>query len=341
MDLEQELSQYDYPITEASIAFEPTMPRDVAKLLVYDRTTKEVSFDTFRNLAQYLPKNTLLVFNDTKVIPARLPSFLPTGGKVELLCLSFNASEITALSPRTLAIGTVLSIDSNGSLAVTAKNESVYHLRYIGTKPFAAVLQKYGTTPIPPYLKQTKLSEKELRTKYQTVFAKSAGSVAAPTASLHFTKGLIAKLKKAGFDSTTVTLHVGMGTFAPLTQTHLDTKRLHTEYYEVTKASLAKIERARKAGRPIIPVGTTALRTLESVYAKKIPAAKGITSLFIQEGYRFKVATGLVTNFHVPRSSLLMLVSALVGRERLLALYALALTRGFKFFSFGDGMLIR
>ena len=266
MDLEKLLSLYDYPIEESDIAYAPSVPRDAAKLLVYDRDTKEVTFDTFKNLADHLPEGSLLIFNDTKVIPARLPTYLPTGGKVELLCLSVDT--VTALSPKTLDIGMTLAIDTATSLTVTAKNASIYTLSYNGKKPFASVLKKYGTTPIPPYLKQTDLSEKELRSKYQTVFAKSAGSVAAPTASLHFTKALIAKLKKRGYKASHVTLHVGLGTFAPLTQKNLDTKKLHEEYFKIPAATVKAIEKARKAGRPIIPVGTTALRTIESAFAK-------------------------------------------------------------------------
>lgn len=373
-ELETLLARYDYPLREEHIATEPASPRDSAKLLVYDRATGTIEYDTFRNLADYLPKGALLIFNDTKVIPARLPAQLPTGGKVELLWVAEGKKENTfeALSPRTLPLGGTLTLGKL-TLSIVAKKESIYTLRHSGTRAaFRKTLMERGTTPIPPYLKHTPLREKELREKYQTVFAKRAGSVAAPTASLHFTKRLLSTLKRKKFHTAYVTLHVNLGTFAPLTEKNLAEKKLHEEYYEIPPATIAAIRKAKKEGRPVIPVGTTALRTLESAYAdagrnfrgglrrdggaasgffqqeKSVPGEvssrvrpNGKTSFFIQEGYRFKIADGLVTNFHVPRSSLLLLVSALLGREKLLHLYTEAANRNFRFFSFGDGMLIR
>jgi len=375
-ELEKLLARYDYPLREEHIATEPAAPRDSAKLLVYDRATGTTEYDTFRNLGNYLPKGALLIFNDTKVIPARLPATLPTGGKVELLWVADGKKEHTfeALSPRTLPIGGTLTLGKM-ALNVLAKKESIYTLRHSGTRAaFRKTLMTLGTTPIPPYLKHTSLDEKELREKYQTVFAKRAGSVAAPTASLHFTKRLLAALKRKKFHTAYVTLHVNLGTFAPLTEKNLTEKKLHEEYYEIPPATIAAIQKAKREGRAVIPVGTTALRTLESAAAqtrafsglsqaveprgsagaaapdsdpkKFSDAVRNRTSLFIQEGYRFKIADGLITNFHVPRSSLLMLVSALLGlpgqgRETLLRLYTEAASRSFRFFSFGDGMLIR
>ncbi len=341
MSPEEVLSQYDYEIRPEQIATKPAHPRDSAKLLVYDRKTEEAKYDTFLNLDKHLPKGALLILNDTKVVPARLPCYLPTGGKVELLWIAAGTEPrmFEALSPRILEIGSTLAF-GDLTLTVASKRENIYLFSHSGTPArFKALMMKHGTTPIPPYLKNTPLKERALRAEYQTVFARREGSVAAPTASLHFTKRLLAKLKKRGFGVAYVTLHVNLGTFAPLTEEHLAAGTLHEEWYEIPASARRAIEKAKKEGRPVIPVGTTALRTIESAAAMKRDT--GTTSLFIQEGYRFKVADGLVTNFHVPRSSLVILVSALLGRTRILSLYRDALNRGFRFYSFGDGMLIR
>jgi S-adenosylmethionine:tRNA ribosyltransferase-isomerase len=291
-------------------------------------------------LDQYLKPGTLLILNDTKVVPARLPSFLPTGGKVDLLWLSAGRTRNTfeALAPRTLDIGATLTFDSL-TLTVLDKRDSIYTFRHSGTSTrFRDAMMRHGTTPIPPYLKHTSMKERELRKEYQTIFAKREGSVAAPTASLHFTKRLFAKLKKKGIRIAYVTLHVNMGTFAPLTAEHLKSGSLHSEWYEIPPATQRAIAKAKKAGNPVIPVGTTALRTLESAALTR--KQRGTTTLFIRPGYAFKVADGLITNFHVPRSSLLMLVAALVGRTKILQLYRRAARHGFRFYSFGDGMLL-
>lgn len=384
MDLERELSRYDYAVKPSQIATAPAHPRDSAKLAVFDRATGTTVYDTFLHLDRYLEPGTLLILNDTKVVPARLPCFLPTGGKVELLWLRVakrSRHSFEALSPKILAIGTTLRFGAL-VLSVVSKRENIYTITHTGsTKQFHAAMMQSGTTPIPPYLKHTSLKERELRTEYQTIFAKHEGSVAAPTASLHFTPRLLKKLKARGFRIAYVTLHVGLGTFAPLTEEHLKSGTLHEEWYEIPTATARAIAKAKKEGRPVIPVGTTALRTLESgvqhcetgsvspgthfscwknARASRRRAAEplrdtarlaGSTTLFVREGYQFKVADGLITNFHVPRSSLLMLVAALVGfrpghrpvdgRMSTLALYRSAIRRGFRLFSFGDGMLIR
>ena len=388
MELERLLAQYDFLVRKEQIAETPAHPRDSAKLLVYNRATETAEEDTFLHLDKYLDSGTLLILNNTKVVPARLPCFLPTGGKVELLWIAAGVQKKTfeALSPRILEIGSILSFGEL-TLTVLSKIENIYVFIHSGTAAqFHAAMMKNGTTPIPPYLKHTSLEEKQLRAEYQTIFAKREGSVAAPTASLHFTKRLFTKLKKKGVKIAYVTLHVNLGTFAPLTEEHLKSGKLHEEWYEIPRATARAIAQAKQEGRPVIPVGTTALRTIESAFFQlsptsqkagiageglcsptgrspsNFPAGKlctragnsrlsGITSLFIREGYQFKVADGLITNFHVPRSSLLMLVAALVGyrpglrhadgRKKILDLYQSALRSGFRFFSFGDGMLIR
>jgi len=208
-------------------------------------------------------------------------------------------------------------------------------------KKLFAVLEKYGKTPIPPYIKNSPLTEKGLRKKYQTIFARERGSVAAPTASLHFTERLFKRLKNKGFGIEFVTLHVNLGTFAPVTEENLKTGRLHKEYFEINKKTAVALNRARQQGRLIIAVGTTSIRTLESVAKNgKLQACSGITDLFICEGYKFKFIDGIITNFHVPKSSLMMLVAAFIGRKKLLKLYRYAINQKFRFFSFGDGMLV-
>jgi S-adenosylmethionine:tRNA ribosyltransferase-isomerase len=343
MDLENELSAYDYVIEPAQVAEIPAHPRDSAKLLVHDRATGENRYDTFLHLDRYLEPGTLLILNDTKVVPARLPCYLPTGGKVELLWLAHGSKkgEFEALSPRVLEVGARLTFGKL-TLSVVGKRENIYTVRHSGTSTqFHTTMMRSGSTPIPPYLKHTSLEEKQLRTEYQTIFARREGSVAAPTASLHFTKRLFAKLKKKGIKVAYVTLHVNLGTFAPLTEENLASGRLHEEWYEIPAATQKAIRAAKKRGSPVIPVGTTALRTIES--AARTRKKRGSTTLFLRPGDEFKVADGLITNFHVPRSSLMMLVAALLalgeqdpsvrGPKNIQDLYRNALGQNFRFYS--------
>ena len=335
-EFEALLAQYDYPLTPEMIAATPADPRDSSRVLVYKRADNSIQQDVFANIASYLPKGALLVFNDTRVIPARIPGYLPTGGKVELLCTSFDGAHITALCERRLTPGENVKLTEHVYLVVKDKQESEYSLTLHGATDIKPLLQELGSTPLPPYLKHSPLSESERREKYQTIFAKHDGSIAAPTASLHFTDHVFKSLADAGIETAYVTLHVNLGTFMPLTEQSVQKGELHEEHFEIPSESLEKIKRAKEVGRPVIAVGTTALRAVESHFAGK----KDATRLFIREGYEFKVVDGLITNFHVPRSSLMMLVAALAGREKLLELYAYAAENNFRFFSFGDAMLI-
>ncbi len=341
--LERLLQEYDYQLPAERIALRPAVPRDSAKLLVFDRATHEIATTTFRQLGEWLPKNAVLVMNDTKVIPARITFTKPTGGKVTLLYLSHTATTITMLADRRLEIGWELMGPAKTTLRVFAHEGSAYSLRPLGlVKNFLGILERYGTTPLPPYLRHSPLTEAKRREMYQTVFSKKSGSAAAPTASLHFTKRLLTRLTQQGITMEYVTLHVGLGTFASLTDKHLKTKKLHREEYEISTAAAARLNRYKQSGRPIIAVGTTAARTLESASRRgRLVAGRSSTQLFIQPGYRWKFVDSLITNFHVPKSSLLMLVAALVGRERLFALYRFAIKQKFGFFSFGDGMLLK
>jgi len=337
------LSQYNYNLPEKLIAQKPASPRDMAGLLVYKKSTDEVVFDKFINIAKYLPKNSVLVFNETKVLPARLNLKKESGGKVEILYLQKrNENLLEVLSDRKLNIGSKVLLNSKVNFLVEGQEKNIYLLKPLfAIEKFYGILERYGEAPIPPYIKNSPLSKKELKEKYQSVFAKYQGSVAAPTASLHFTKRVLNKIKKAGIDVKFVTLHVGLGTFAPLTEKSLKTKKLHQEFYNIDKKTAEFLNKAKKEGRTIIGVGTTVVRTLESASKNgQLKNLSGKTDIFITEGYKFNFIDGMVTNFHVPKSSLLMLVSALIGRERLFGLYHLAIKKGFKFYSFGDGMLI-
>ncbi len=337
------LNKYDYQLPSELIAKEPASPRDHARLLVYERESKRVRYDRFYNLPKYLPPRSVLVLNDTKVLPARLTATKETGGKVRLLYVRKKGKCLYFLADRKLAIGSRVRIAPKIYFVVCGQNKGEYELRpSFPISLFLKILQKFGTVPIPPYIKQTPLSERKLKEKYQNIFAKNPGSIAAPTASLHFTKKLMANLKKSGVDTAFVTLHINLGTFAPLTETQIKSGKLHEEEYEVPEKTAVFLNKAKKEKRPIIAVGTTAVRTLESAADKRenLRKLRGATRLFIREGYKFKFADSLITNFHVPRSSLLMLVAAFCGRKNILGLYQKAIKRKFRFFSFGDGMLI-
>ena len=343
MALKKILKLYDYKLPKELIAQKPARPRDSARLLVYNRKTKKIAFDTFANIGKYLPKSAVLVFNQTKVIPARLIVQKPTGGKAEILYIDNDKKLIKVLSNKKLPIGTNISISDGRQklicFKVIFKKQNFYFLKpSFPVSQLLTILYKYGKTPLPPYLKNSPLSEKQRREQYQTVFAKFGFSVAAPTASLHFTKNLIGKLKKQGITIKYVRLDIGLGTFAPLHEDNIKTNKLHTETYNISKATADFLKTAKKQKRSIIAVGTTAVRTLETMTLSH--KLSGATNLFIHPLYNFILVDGIITNFHVPRSSLMMLVASFISRKKLLALYQRAINKRFRFFSFGDGMLI-
>ena len=364
INLEKILRQYDYKLPQELIAQEPASPRDGARLMVYhhaqvkklgvvvcDRKSGIVKYDVFANLDKYLPPDAVLVFNETKVVPARFPLIketgeqsLPAGRQAQALFLAARRGIVEVLCEKKLYPESVVVVPGTKlRFRIKGQKGGVYFLKPLfPISQMDAVLQKYGRTPLPPYIKNSPLSEKEKRKKYQTVFAAEGVSVAAPTASLHFTKRLLRKLRSRGIAAKFIRLDVGLGTFASLTPENIASGKLHEEHYGINGSVARFLNQAKKDGRPIIAVGTTALRTLESATdAKgKIKKFSGETNLFIREGYKFKFVDGLITNFHVPKSSLLMLVSALVGRKKVLELYAKAIRKKFRLFSFGDGMLI-
>lgn len=334
---------YDYALPRERIAQAPATPRDSAKLLVYKRKTGETVWSTIRNLPRLLPKRCVLVLNETKVIPARLHLTKETGGKISILFVGMNRKELHVLANRKIAVGDVLTLTPRRTFTVIGKQAGVWSLRpSFPIHAFRMILDRHGVMPLPPYINRTPLSESQLRRRYQTVFARTAGSIAAPTASLHLTKALLKKLERAGITIARVTLHVHLGTFAPLTEEQWRSGKLHQESYSIDSRTVRLLEQAKRTGRPIIAVGTTVARTLESAADARgrLVHPQGVTRLFIREGYRFRSIDGLMTNFHVPKSSLLMLVGALMGREKLLNLYRQAIERDLRFFSFGDAMLI-
>jgi len=342
MRLAKLLKQYDYSLPEKLIAQKPGRPRDSARLLVFSKKNKTVKFDTFKNIGNYLPKNSVLVFNQTKVVPARLQLIKPAGGKVNVLYIDHDKKYIKVLANKKLTDNQPLSLAGCEGFKVAKKQDQFYFLKpNFPVSQIKYFLEKYGKTPLPPYIKYSPLSEKQKKEQYQTVFAKNGLSVAAPTASLHFTKKLIAKLKKQGIGVEYLTLNVNLGTFAPLREENFKTGELHTETYEIDKKTAGRLNLAKKQGRPIIAAGTTMVRTLETATVLgMLKKLSGQTQLFIRSGFDFKFTSGLITNFHVPKSSLLMLVSALAGKKTLLNLYQIAIKNNFRFFSFGDGMLI-
>lgn len=343
-DFQKLLAQYDYTVPPELVATVPAHPRDSARLMVCNRAQHTTTHAHFRDIGTYLPKGAVLVCNDTKVIPARLHATHTNGRVVEIFITHIGADGkiARALSSRHLDVGDSVCFEHGAVAHITEKEGKECTIIIDESHTWRALLEESGTTPIPPYLKHTTLTEEELRVEYQTVFAKHDGSVAAPTASLHFTEDLLRALTAAGIEIAYVTLHVNLGTFAPLTEEALNSGTLHKETFYIPDTSQKILSAARSEGRPIIPVGTTALRTIESAFTADgvCHATSGTTQLFIREGYTFKMASGLITNFHVPQSSLMMLVAALVGREQLLALYEKAVAERYRLFSFGDAMLI-
>ena len=338
------MTRYDFSFPAELIARAPASPRWSARLLIHDRKTRRTEWDVFRNIGKYLPPRSVLVLNETKVLPARLVLRKATGGRVRALYLATEGKDIRVMADRPVREGESLVLEAKLSFRVGKRDGKYLLLRpSFPVRRLAAVLAAHGTTPIPPYIKNPPLSEARLRREYQTVFARRAGSVAAPTAALHFTPALLHSLRRAGHAVRFLTLHVNLGTFAPLTEEALRTGKLHREFYEIPAGTAAYLNRARAAGRPIVAVGTTVVRALESAADAKgrLRKLSGGTDIFIRPPYRFRFADRLITNFHVPDSSLLMLVSAFASRRTVLGLYRQAVKKRFRLFSFGDAMFLR
>ncbi len=333
-----------YDLPEEYIAQTPAEPRDSSRLLIYDRKTKEVQHKIFRDIYDELHPGDVLVVNNTRVIPARLMGTKKqTGREIEFLLLNKKTQdewEIICRPGKKLKIGDIVEFSEKLSAEILAKREDgITLVKFYCDGIFEAVLDELGNMPLPPYITK-KLEDKE---RYQTVYAKERGSAAAPTAGLHFTPELLERIKKKGVDVVEVLLHVGLGTFRPVKVDDVEKHKMHSEYYSVSQDAAKRINEARAKGGRIIAVGTTSVRTLESTSTEdgKIVAGSGYTDIFIYPGYRYKAVDALITNFHLPESTLIMLVSAFAGYEETLNLYKMAVDRKYRFFSFGDAMFIQ
>ena len=357
-------SLFNYSLPPECIAQSPVSPRDASRLLVYNRSSQKINHDHFYNLKKYLSPEDVLVFNNTKVFPARLilnkPVLRPVqqvqgrpeelngrqaqgtsgGGKVEIFLLQDLGHGHWECLAKNLGSSSELFLGCQKICDILKDKNKVVAKFSLNKKDFEKFLDQNGQTPTPPYIK-TKDS-KLIRQKYQTIYASHKGSVAAPTAGLHFTKRIFKELNKLGVQQEFVTLHVGLGTFAPIKSKKIEDHKLHTEYAILDSATCHRLNTAKQEGRRIIAVGTTSLRVLESLSNKsgKLKSFKGEINLFIYPSYKFEFVNSLITNFHLPQSSLLMLVAALVGRKKILQLYKLAVQKKYRFYSFGDAMLI-
>ena len=334
---------YDYTLPQHLIAKYPASPRDSSRLMVLDRKRETIKHDRFYNLPQYLQEGDLLVINDTKVIPARLLGHKPTGGKVEVLLnrkLPLENRWLALVGGKKIKPGLEVFIAEDLTAKVIRQVEGPLFEVELHS-PDGNVMEKvfkYGKIPIPPYLEREE--EPIDRERYQTVFAKKEGSVAAPTASLHFTDRVFKALEEKRVRVAFVTLHVGLGTFKPIKVRNILEHRVDPEYIEIPPETVEAIRETKQKGKRVIAVGTTVARTLETLALKGFKPFKGFTDLYIKPGHRFRVVDGLITNFHLPRSSLLVLVATFAGREFILRAYKEAVKEGYRFYSYGDAMLI-
>jgi S-adenosylmethionine:tRNA ribosyltransferase-isomerase len=336
-------SDFDYYLPPECIAQTPVEPRHAARLLVMDRSQHDLEHRVFHDLDQLLEPGDLLVINQTRVIPARIYARKPTGGRVELLLLN-KRDTLTweaLVGGKRVIRGRQLQLEEGSGVEIAAELEGSRRLVHFD-EPVEPYLASKGQMPLPPYI-HTPLANPE---RYQTVYAAQSGSVAAPTAGLHFTPVLMDALRQKGVRFATVTLHVGLDTFAPVTEDDPTEHQIHTEWCELLLETAKAIQQTRAAGRRVIAVGTTSVRTLETAARQATPGQSiapfsGPTALYILPGFEFKIVDAMITNFHLPRSTLLMLVSAFAGRERILETYRTAVESGYRFYSFGDAMLIR
>lgn len=337
------LSDFTYELPKELIAQHPAEPRDHARLMLYNKVTGAVEHRHFYDLIDELQAGDVLVFNDSKVIPARLHGHrVPTGGKVEVLLLTpcgEDSWEVLVKPGKKALPGTTIEFPQGLTAEVLEKTDfggRIVKFTYDGV--FDDIIDKIGEMPLPPYIHE-KLEDKD---QYQTVYAREKGSAAAPTAGLHFTDELLAKIRAKGIEEVFVTLHVGLGTFRPVEEENIEDHEMHSEFYSITNEAAEKINTAKKQGRRIVAVGTTSIRTLESAGTTgELKAGSGWTNIFIYPGYTFHIVDALVTNFHLPESTLLMLISALSEREKILHAYEIAVQERYRFFSFGDAMFIR
>ncbi|MCK4357814.1 MAG: tRNA preQ1(34) S-adenosylmethionine ribosyltransferase-isomerase QueA [Candidatus Cloacimonetes bacterium] len=338
------LTDFDYHLPTERIAQFPSKKRIDSKLMILDRANNKINIDKFFNIINYIDESDLLVLNETKVIPARLEGYKPTGGKIEILLLEQVDKCIwkCLIKPgRRLKIGSTF-IFNKGTLIgkiIEFKEHGERIVEFSFEGDFFDILYKIGKVPLPPYIKRddTRLD----KTRYQTVFAKEDGSVAAPTAGLHFSNNLLKNIKKKGIEIVTVNLKIGLDTFRPVYTPRIEDHKMHKEYCEIPTNTAGKINLSKEQSKKIVAVGTTTVRTLESFFQNgKLNSGKKWTDIFIYPSYKFKVVDKLLTNFHLPRSTLLMLVSAFAGYNFIMSAYQKAIEENFRFYSYGDAMLI-
>lgn len=336
---------FDFELPEELIAQTPIKNRDQSRMLVLDKKTGEIEHKHFNNILDYLNENDVLVLNDTKVMPARLYGQKEeTNALIEILLLkekTNNTWECLVKPAKRVKIGTVVNF-GDGILkaeCIEIKDEGIRVFKLIYDGILYEILDKLGEMPLPPYIHE-KLKDKD---RYQTVYAKNIGSAAAPTAGLHFTKELLEKVKEKGITILYITLHVGLGTFRPVNVEDVTKHKMHSEFYMMSKETAEILNKAKKNNQRIISVGTTTTRTLETIMSlyDEFRECSGWTSIFIYPGYEFKAIDSLITNFHLPKSTLLMLVSALAGKDKIMKAYHEAVKEKYRFFSFGDSMFIK
>ncbi len=335
------LSDFDFDLPEFLIAQEPAPQRDCSRLLALNRATGRIEHGFFTDIERHLVPGDLLIVNDTKVFPCRLLATKPGGGKAEVFLLSERERNLWEALVKGVGAGKRLSVTETIQAEVRGDGaDSIKMVRFYGIDDIRTVLSEIGKTPLPPYIKRD--SSPEDRERYQTVYAAKEGAVAAPTAGLHFTGELLHRLKAKGVELATVTLHVGPGTFQPVRVETITEHRMLPERYSITENAATRINCAKVEGRRVIAVGTTSVRSIETAAAggSRVVPGDGNSELFIHPGYVFKVTDGMITNFHLPKSSLLMLVSAFAGRERILSTYRTAIAEKYRFYSYGDAMVI-
>ncbi|WP_432746082.1 tRNA preQ1(34) S-adenosylmethionine ribosyltransferase-isomerase QueA [Methylobacter sp. G7] len=335
-------SDFNYLLPETLIAQKPLAERDASRLLCMDRHTGQITDRQFTDFIDLIDQRDLLVFNDTKVIPARLFGKKPSGGKVEILIeriLDDHRAIAHVRSSKSAKAGTLIELDKGYCCEVLGRADDLFQLEFKGDTRLLSILEQIGHIPLPPYI--TREDDQSDLTRYQTVFAREAGAVAAPTAGLHFDQVLMDKLKTKGVQRAFVTLHVGSGTFQPVRVEDLSEHLMHKEYFAVLPETVAAVQQARARGGRVIAVGTTAVRALESAsQSGQLETGFGDTDLFVTPGYQFKSVDAMLTNFHLPESTLLMLVSAFAGYAPIMNAYSHAIDESYRFFSYGDAMFL-
>ena len=335
---------FDYELPSELIAQTPLLKRDSSKLLVLDKENGNLEHKHFSDIIDYLSKGDVLVLNDTKVLPARIIGTKEdTNAVIELLMLKDKGNdiwEVLSKPAKRIKIGTIVKFsDKLKAECIGLGEEGIRIFKFIYNGIFLEILDELGEMPLPPYIHE-KLKDKD---RYNTVYAKNLGSAAAPTAGLHFTPELLKRIKEKGIEIEYITLHVGLGTFRPVNVEDVTKHKMHSEFYQMSKETAESLNKAKKDGRRIISVGTTSTRTLETIINLygEFKECSGWTDIFIYPGYEFKAIDALITNFHLPKSTLIMLVSALAGKENIMNAYKEAVRKGYRFFSFGDSMFIK